>query len=304
MEALHRSEVQAARMEETRGGKTVVLGGSSCRTSYIPSVLAEEYSIPFANFGLHAGFGPDVVAEIAMRYVNPGDTVVVAIEPGTLKATGPSKPKSAGLDFLAAVDGLTAHDLKFVDISPLRFVDRLQGSTRYNLFMAMKRLRGMEPYRYTAVDNLHDDGWMEVSERRDLPFSTNSAPVGKWRVGESGRELLRKIQEECSGRGCKVMYQLPPALDGNPNSKYGFARLLLDVAEIMPVVKDPMLGVNPNPEEFADTFQHPARAGALRATRSFGKALAEKSFWTKGELEAIVEDGERSGAFNQSMAKR
>ena len=48
-----------------------------------------------------------------------------------------------------------------------------------------------------------------------------------------------------------------------------------------PVVRDPLLGCNPHPDEFADTAQHPLRPGALRATRSIGSALVSGDFWNE-----------------------
>ena len=298
-EALRRSEAQATRMENKFGKKTIIFGGSSSRTTYIPTVLVEECGVPFANFGLHAGSGADVITEIAMRHANPGDTVVVALEPGFLMAQSASPTKSGGVDFLVYLDGPFPRHLKFVRLSPFRIVERFQGHTRYNLFMIMKLLRRMKPYRYVIEENLHDDGWMEVHEKRALPYDTTPTPVGRWRMGAAGRALIEAIREECERRGCKAVYQLPPSLNGNPNARYGFASLLLDVNSAMPVVKDPMLGVNDDPEDFADTVQHPCKQGALKATRSFGKALSEGAFWTEKELSDIVGEGETLGAFKE-----
>ena len=106
--------------------------------------------------------------------------------------------------------------------------------------------------------------------------------------GETTARYLQKLgfspDRHLSVVGCPTLYTLPPRLEGNPNAPAAYAALLMDVLPILPVVRDPLLGCNPNPGEFADTAQHPLRPGALRATRSLGAALAGERLWTAGEL--------------------
>ena len=238
------------------------------------------------NFGLHAGFGRDVIAEFAMEEAKPGDAIVVALEPSFLEQETETPPPSAGIDFFLSDHGLSFRRNPFFSLAPSRFPGCLSGNTRYNLFMAMKRIRRLKPYRYVVSDNLHDDGWMEVWEKRKLPFNDNRRPPV--RLGKAGREFLLKIRTECERRRCRVVYQLPPRLDGAENARAANAALLLDILPIMPVVADPLLGVNPDPDEFADTPQHPLIAGAERASRSFGEAFANGRFWDEEALLLII----------------
>ena len=106
-EAIRTSERYADSLRAEHPNLFVVFGGSTSRTSWIPSVLLEEYGVPVANFGLHAGFGRDVIAELAMREARPGDTVVVAFEPGYLAENEPPVPTSSGIDFFLAETGLS-----------------------------------------------------------------------------------------------------------------------------------------------------------------------------------------------------
>ena len=283
-EAVRTSERYAGSLRAGHPHLFVVFGGSTSRASWIPSVLLDEFGVPVVNFGLHAGFGPHVITELAMREAKPGDTVVVAFEPAIL-ARDEATPPTGGADLFLHEDGLSFRPGRFFRLDPTHLVQYLQGNTRYNLFMVMKKLRRMKPYRYAVAENLHDDGWMEVRERRPLPFNDTPRPASPIRLGAAGRELLLAIRDECGRRGCRAVYALPPRLEGNPNAPAAYASLLSDILPILPVVRDPLLGCNPHPDEFADTPQHPLRPGALRATRSLGPALAENRFWMVEELD-------------------
>ena len=282
-EAIRKSERYADSLRAEHPNLFVVFGGSTSRTSWIPSVLLEEFGVPVVNFGLHAGFGPHVIAELAMREAKPGDTVVVAFEPSIL-ARDESTPPTGGVDLFLHEHGLSFRDGRFFRLVPSRLVQYLQGNTRYNLFMIMKRIRGAKPYRYSVSENLHNDGWMEVFGPRPIPFSSEPRPATPIRLGSAGRDLLLSIRDECKRRGCRAVYALPPRLEGNPNAPAAYASLLLDILPILPVVRDPLLGCNPHPDEFADTPQHPLLPGALRATRSLGPALASGAFWNEETL--------------------
>ena len=282
-EAIRTSERYAESLRAEHPNLFIVFGGSTSRASWIPSVLRDEFGVPAANFGLHAGFGPHVIAELAMREAKPGDTVVVAFEPAIL-ARDESAPPTGGADLFLHEEGLSFRHGRFFRLVPSHLVQYLQGNTRYNLFMIMKRIRGMKPYRYVVSENLHGDGWMEILERRPLPFNPEPRPAAPMRLGAAGRDLLLSIRDACERRGCRAVYALPPRLEGNPNAPAANAALLQDILPILPVVRAPLPGCNPNPDEFADTTQHPLRSGALRATRSLGSALAAGTFWTAGEL--------------------
>lgn len=286
-EAVRTSERYAGSLRAGHPHLFVVFGGSTSRASWIPSVLLDEFGVPVVNFGLHAGFGPNVITELAMREAKPGDTVVVAFEPAIL-ARDEATPPTGGADLFLHEDGLSFRPGRFFRLEPAHLVQYLQGNTRYNLFMVMKKLRRMKLYRYNVAENLHDDGWMEVHERRPLPFDSEPRPAAPIRLGDAGRDLLLLIRDECERRGCRAVYALPPRLEGNPNAPAAYASLLTDILPILPVVRDPLLGCNPHPDEFADTAQHPLRPGALRATRSLGPALADGIFWDEQSLVGMM----------------
>lgn len=288
-EAVRTSERYAGSLRAGHPHLFVVFGGSTSRASWIPSVLLDEFGVPVVNFGLHAGFGRDVITELAMREAKPGDTVVVAFEPGYLAENEPPAPTSSGIDFFLATTGLSFARNPFFRLHPGNALGYLRSSTRYNCYRIMKRIRRMKPYRYTAAENLHEDGWMEVKERRDLPDPVQSRKSPRpMHLGKEGKAFLLKLSAMAASRGCRIVYAIPPHLD-TPTQRGAFAHLLRDVLPLVPVVKDPLLGVNENRSEFADTVQHPLRLGAERATRSLGEALSHGAFWSREELDAVAQ---------------
>ena len=292
--AMEKSRCFAERFPESRAGNVVIYGGSTIRTSYMPSVLESEFSLSVVNCGLAAGFGPDVLTETAFEETKPEDLLVVALEPVFLVDDEHSETTSAGKDFYLREKGLSFRKKTFFSVSVFDFPGCVRVDTRYFLFLLARRIGRMKPYRYDIAENLHDDGWMELHEP-EIAAAAETGPVVLLSLSDSGRDLLLRIRDACAKRGCRVCYQLAPQFHGNPNARLGYAALCKDISSIMPVIRDPMLGVNTNRLEFADTPHHPLRAGALRATRSFGEALARAEFWSDEELSALLDDGMRSG---------
>ena len=105
-EAIRTSERYADSLRAGHPNLFVVFGGSTSRASWIPSVLLDEFGVPVVNFGLHAGFGPHVITELAMREAKPGDTIVVAFEPAIL-ARDETTPPTGGADLFLHEDGLS-----------------------------------------------------------------------------------------------------------------------------------------------------------------------------------------------------
>src|ERR1051326_5123913 len=74
----------AAKMTAEHEHKTVFFGGSSCTFSINPEQLLEKHNLPAANLGLGAGMGLRVLTRFALEQVRPGDTLIMAMEPGVL----------------------------------------------------------------------------------------------------------------------------------------------------------------------------------------------------------------------------
>src|SRR5215471_7366323 len=72
------------KMTQEYGSKILVYGGSSCSFSIDGERMLNRYNLPTVNFGRGADMGPTVLTESVLDYVRPGDTLIVAIEPGLL----------------------------------------------------------------------------------------------------------------------------------------------------------------------------------------------------------------------------
>ena len=76
----------ALQLKEQYGNKVVFVGGSSTTYSVMPSVLAENYGIHAVNAGLNAGLGSGFLLCWGLLFCEPGDTLVVMIEPGLFRS--------------------------------------------------------------------------------------------------------------------------------------------------------------------------------------------------------------------------
>src|SRR5689334_1425237 len=79
----------------------LVLGGSSCATSIQGSRLRSQHGLPVANLGLGAGMGTTVLTHYALDVLRPGDTLIVALEPGML--ISPVEMEPLGVQFALAI---------------------------------------------------------------------------------------------------------------------------------------------------------------------------------------------------------
>ncbi len=265
--------------------RVVIFGGSTVRSSYIPTLFEEKFSIPLVNYGIHAGIDARIITQLAFDNIKSGDVVIVALEPSFLSG-GPINTNT-GIDFFVNQKGLDFSRNPFFSINLIDLHNCLALDSRYQIYRFIKKITKMKPYRYTISQNLHDDGWMEVKEKRPIPQHFTQK-VKCRRLSPYGREILTKIKKNCDLLECEVYYTLPTMYYQNTNNIYENATLLQDIIEIMPIVKDCMIGNNPDSSDFSDTKQHPLKQGAIKASNSLGYALVRKSFWTKEEINELI----------------
>ena len=87
-------------MTREHGAKILIYGGSSCTFSVDGERLLEQFHLPVVNYGFGASLGPMVLTEAVMNQVRPGDTLIMAVEPGLL--TSPFDPPATGIQFAFA----------------------------------------------------------------------------------------------------------------------------------------------------------------------------------------------------------
>jgi hypothetical protein len=272
-------------LRQLRASHTNVLliyGGSSCGTSINTRLILEQHGLPVVNLGLGASLGAKLLTQCAFDYVKAGDTLLVALEPELFAGADTFEP--LGVQFAFAVGRtewlrertFTGWASVLLDLRPGgQHVAALAGKVAFH-----------QPLLRYALTEWQPDGWHQVNSRLDFPAV---APFA-FRLTSEGRNLLTSIVEECRRRRARVAYVLPWSYcteNEAETQKVGAARFLIDVLEVMPVVKDRRLGVHTIRADFADTPFHPTSHGAKLRSEELAESLKTWSLWTPEELAAI-----------------
>jgi hypothetical protein len=148
------------------------------------------------------------------------------------------------------------------------------------------KIAGGKPlFRYQTED-INPSGWMQTAVR--LPVAS-PGPAGT--LSAPGRGLLKDLAGWCRERNVRLAYSIPWEFT-DPEDRVSFqnqnAAFLLQVAELMPVLKDPALGVCTNREYYSDTGWHLTEQGSNLRSDSLGRQIKEWSTWTDGELRTLA----------------
>lgn len=274
----------ADKLTVERGAKTIVIGGSSCAFAIDGERLLEQYKLPVANFGLHAGMGPKVPALFASDSLRTGDTLIVALEPYNLTDSLDATSLATQFSFaLGHWDWVTGEELGSRMASPLSALLALRPDGHHLFTLLGKILLRRPLYRYD-LEQVEPSGWQRAAVH--LPFE--GPPEVGARLSEGARGFLGALRAWCDARGIRLAYSLPWAYSP-AHARAAFqrknARFLSQVAEFMPVLRDENLGADSVAEHFADTCWHLAERGALLRTDSFADQLQHWRVWTSEDLE-------------------
>ena len=259
--------------------KIVVFGGSSCATSVDGERLLREHGLPVLNLGLGAGMGAKVLTRYALPVLRPGDTLIMAMESDLM--TGPLTIPTLGVQFsLATGQWNLLRDPDRVDWSTSLLSLRPGG---YHGFTLLGKILLRQPlYRYSP-DEFHASGWHEVVVKRPIPDPVASAS----RLSEDMKVWLIFIRDFCAQRGVRVAYTLPWGYCP-PEQLAAYhrdnARFLQQVAEFLPVLKEPSLGAHSVREHYADTSLHLTATGAALRTDELARQIKAWSTWSPAEL--------------------
>lgn len=269
---------------------TVVYGASSCAFALDGERLRDRHGLAVANFGLHAGMEPLFLTAFALESTRPGDTLVVALEPPLLRAPFESPDLAAqmgmalGAPRLIHASALTGQRVRWVD----NLVSLRPGA--YHLFtLAGKILLGRPLYRYAPRD-VSPSGWQQTAERRPI---TPIDAVPATGLSPDARRLLTDLRRWADANHVTVFYAIPwgwTTADHADATRRANARFLRDIADHVPVLHDPTLGVHPVREHFADTEWHLTSEGAVLRTDAFARQLRERRCWTLQELDALARE--------------
>ncbi|MCH7226424.1 hypothetical protein [Haloferula sp. A504] len=280
-EVIRLREERIEKLRAERPGTPIILftGGSSCAFSIDPAIIEEKTGIPAVNMGLPVACGGHYLVHQAMRETKRGDILVVCLEPDLLTASGQleTAPTATGYLLAAASGHLSeAAGGATFDLQPglSDHLSFLRPGASYSVVLAGKTMVG-KGYRY-GRKNIGFGGYLE------FPASEGLLPAGRSRSREltaEAREFLRTVEEVGSRRGVKTLYSMPWILtqpDGVEVSRSNKKALLESVAEVMPVLHEPELGVHGEPQLFADSPQHLNRKGATLKSSAVACALKQE----------------------------
>jgi len=243
--------------------------------------MLERHKLPVLNLGFAAGMGANVLTRYALETLQPGDTLVVALELGLL--SGPVELEPLGVQFLLA----SGHSELLRDNGQIPWATALLDLRPggYHVFTLLgKVLLGQPLYRYAPAE-FETGGWHKVAARRDLgvPVVTTN------KLSSAGRAWLVKIRDECLRRNvrvaCTIPWQfcMPEDLGALQRQNLQFLR---EMSAVLPVLREPSLGTHAVREHFADTDMHPTAEAAGLRTDELAAAIKSWTPWTDAEIQA------------------
>ena len=263
-------------------GVLIFTGGSSCAFSVDPEIITAETGMPACNLGTSAWSGPMYYVHETFLSARAGDVVVLGIEANFLTEPGLLEPTPLGLA-LAWNDGdpdAAAGGASFGEALSLREqAGLLRPGARHLVTWLAKKIAGGEPYYYTMAD-LRGGGRLET--QRAHPGGNGDPAVHPGSLTPEARRFLTEVRALGEKRRVEVVYTLPwyftapGAIAANREAR---RQLLSEIAEIMPVLDDPSLGVRTESGFFSDTNFHLTAAGSKARSVFLGEAI---DLWRKG----------------------
>jgi hypothetical protein len=270
--------------EQIEKSKVIFIGGSSCTHSVRPGDFFAE-GIPCVNMGYHAGARAPMLIAGGLTVAEPGDLVVLAVEPALFMS---DKPVSRG----ALVGGLKLGDPflatggQFSNVS-LSLGDCLS-SIRPGGLRLVKYLvcltPAIDPEKYREVDEY---GWMSDT-RRIAPYSKVSETYAG--ITPLNWNLLLSVVQYCEQNGIDVICAIPWRLCAGKDqdaAKRWDTQFIAEMSTIMPVLNEQSGCAVLNKEYFSDTSYHLSMTGAVLRSQAYVEALISGKVIENGQLHSI-----------------
>lgn len=276
----------ARQMTREHGAKHVIVGTSSCTFSIDGERMLARHQIPLVNMGLFASIEAKPLVEWALSEIQPGDSLIIALEPRIL--SGPIRPGAHAQQFayLMGVPRWMEGVLEPLTPAGIDSLLALRLGGRHTVLLAGKILTRRPMFRY-AVEDIHPSGWVETKATGEI----NGAAGGGGMPSADGRMLLRSLVQWCQTNQVRVCFTLPVAYSTPellPAFQRANAEYLLEVSKFLPVLEDRRLGANTNASLFADTAWHFNAEGVAQRTDELAEPLRAWRMWKPEELRALA----------------
>jgi len=277
-EVVERRDREIAQVRADRPDTPIIFftGGSSTAFSIDPSIIEEATDLPAFNLGLPVSSGAKYILHQALRQAQPGDRIVVCLEPALLTyADQESSPAKIGFAVEAMRGNLTDAAGGDTFASSPTIPDYLtlpRPGAKYLLILSGRILTGYG-YRYKS----HDIGYRGII-RTDVhdPHMQPASHSHSTSLHPDGRQLLETFATAAQRKGVRLAYSMPwrltetHALDHNRQNN---GKILTDISAIIPVIDDGFTGAIDGLENFSDTSMHLSDRGTAARTTALAKAL-------------------------------
>lgn len=280
------SDGWAEQLHATESPVYVLAGGSEARSGVDPQIMLDEFGIPLINAAEGAGHGLQANANVAFKYLKPGDTLILSI----LSTDDVNVPPSAsGTKLNVYRMGARLFDSGLIEPS-MRNAGNFLSSDMRSLFTLLTRYfaRSGRLYKYNEHTIIHSSGWMEIQYRemdKCTPFKLS--PGTKLPILNETSQImktLRKLQGHCQENNISLIVSIPVGCN-DAGMRAAYAIQALGITRLgIPVLRDERLGCLPVPTDFADTTAHLNAKAAAENTRILGRLIKEKQYWTEQEL--------------------
>ena len=275
----------AEKMAREHKSKVLVYGGSSCAFSINGQRILEEQGPPVVNMGPGAGFGARFLTRWAISEARPDDTLIVALEPDLLGGDLADTTAAVHLSYALYQPGLLRDLDNSSTLSLASQLLMLRPDGNHIVTLVAKIAGGKPLFRYRTED-INPSGWMQTAVR-----SPADSPGPAAALSAPGCRLLKDLAAWCRQRNVRLAYSIPWEF-AKPGDQVSFqkqnAAFLSQVAELMPVLKDPALGVCTNRGYYADTGWHLTPAASNLRSDSLGRQIREWNTWSRAELQALA----------------
>ena len=284
------SDAWAERIHAAERPIYVLTGGSEARSGVDPQIMLDEFGMPLVNAAIGAGHGLQANISSAIKYLKPGDTLVLSIL-STEDVNVP--PSSGGVKINIYRQGLSAFDSGMIEPN-LENAGKLLSSNVRAMFVLLTRHFGRSGrlYKYNEQTVIHPSGWMEIQYREmdkyKLAVPRESECLAPLANGSVFMQTLQRLRDLCQSRDIRFLVTIPVGCIHEKRRPLYAMKALCITRLGIPVLRDERLGCLPVPTDFADTYAHLSPKAARENTRILGNLLQNNTIWTEKELVDIL----------------